>query len=180
MKYTEFINDIKKVNQPRKHTIKGSLGVYDAYKYIRKNKWYNIPRPLKEGEFYRIIRKVNQELGKALVRGYEIILPHRLGSLEILKRPSRIQIIDGKVVTNLPIDWEATLKLWYEDEESLNNKTLVHVENDEIFRVHYNKSRADYTNKTFYEFKPNRELKHALTKSAKQGTLEAYLAYRND
>lgn len=180
MEYTKFIKDIKKVNQPRKHSIKGSLGVYDAYKHIRKNKWYNIPRPLKEGEFYRIIRSVNLELGKALVRGYDIILPHRLGQLEILKKPSRIQIVDGKVVTNLPIDWDATLKLWYEDLEALQNKTLVHVENEEIFMVHYNKTKADFTNKTFYEFKPNRELKHSLTRAARQGTLEAYLAYRND
>ena len=34
----EFRRNILKINNPRKHKIRGSLGVYDAYKYIRKNK----------------------------------------------------------------------------------------------------------------------------------------------
>jgi len=41
-----------------------------------------------------------------------------MGTLEVRKRPTRVAIVDGKLVTNLPIDWDATLKLWYEDEES--------------------------------------------------------------
>jgi hypothetical protein len=44
---------------PRYYKVNNSLGVYDAYKWIRKNKWFNIGRPLKEHEFYSIIRKVN-------------------------------------------------------------------------------------------------------------------------
>ena len=32
---------------------------------------------------------------------------------------------DGKLKTNLPIDWNKTLELWYEDEESYKNKTLI-------------------------------------------------------
>jgi len=62
-----------------------------------------------------------------------------MGSLEIRKKPSRISIVDGKLVTNLPIDWDATLRLWYEDKESFDNKTFVRVENEEIYKVYYNK-----------------------------------------
>jgi hypothetical protein len=43
-------------------------------------------------------------------------LPHRLGRLEVRKNAASITIKDGKVKTNLPIDWDATLKLWFEDE----------------------------------------------------------------
>ena len=46
----------------RNYKITNSIGVYDLYKLIRKNHWYDIGRPLKEHEFYAIIRKVNSLL----------------------------------------------------------------------------------------------------------------------
>ena len=98
-----------------------------------------------------------------------------MGSLEIRKRPTRVAIVDGKLVTNLPIDWDATLKLWYEDEEAFNNKTLVRIENEEVFKVYYNKKEANYNNKSFYEFKPNRDIQRSLTKHIRAGNLDAYL-----
>lgn len=175
-----FREEVLKLHDSRNHKITGSLGVYDAYKYIRKNKWFDIERPLKEGEFYKIIREVNKLLAIELVKGNEIKLPHKLGTLEVRKRPTRIAIQDGKLVTNLPIDWDKTLKLWYEDEESFNNKTLIRVENEEVFKVYYNKKDANYNNKSFYDFRPNKELKKSLTKSAREGTLEAFMLKRYD
>lgn len=178
--YTQFRNRIKKVSSSRVHKVTNSIGVYDSYKWIRKNKWYNIPRPLKEGEFYKIVRSINLYLAEQLAQGKEIKLPHRLGILEIRKKPSRVAIVDGKLVTNLPIDWDATLKLWYKDQESYNNHTIVRIENEDIFKVYYNKATADYTNKSFYEFKPNREIKHKLTQQARLGKLDAFTFRKYD
>lgn len=180
MEYREFRKEVQKVNDARVHKVTGSLGSYDAYKYIRKNKWFNIGRPLKEGEFYRIIRKINEYLAEELTKGNEVKLPHRMGTLEIRKKPSRIAIIDGQLVTNLPINWDATLKLWYEDKESFDNKTLVRVENEEIFKVYYNKKDANYNNKSFYEFRPNRQVQRNLTKRIKAGNFDAYLLQKYD
>ena len=59
---TFFIGKVLRRHDSRNHKITNSLGVYDAYKYIRKNKWLDIGRPLKEKEFYRIIREVNKLL----------------------------------------------------------------------------------------------------------------------
>jgi hypothetical protein len=98
-----------------------------------------------------------------------------MGTLEIRKRPTRIAVVEGKLVTNLPVDWDATLELWYQDEESYNNRTLVRIENEEVFKVYYNKKDANYNNKSFYEFKPNREIKRSLTKSAREGNLDAFV-----
>lgn len=180
MDYQEFRKEVQKINDTRIHKVTGSKGSYDAYKYIRKNKWFDIGRPLKEGEFYRIIRKINQYLAEELSNGHEIRLPHRLGTLELRKRPTRIAIVDNKLVTNLPIDWDATLKLWYEDEESYQNKTLIRVENEEVFKVYYNKSDANYNNKSFYTFRPNRELQRKISKHAREGTLDAFLFQKYD
>lgn len=176
----EFIKEVKKVNDTRIHKVTGSLGVYQAYKWIRKNKWLNIGRPLKEGEFYRIIRRINDYLAEELSKGKEINLPHRMGTLEIRKRPSRIKIVDGKLVTNLPIDWDTTLNLWYEDEEAFDNKTLVRVESEDLFKIYYNKKDANYNNKSFYEFKPNREVKRKLNKRIKKENFDTYLLKRYD
>ena len=75
-----------------------------------------------------------------------------MGRLEVRKRSNSIKFKDGKVVTDLPVNWDATLKLWYEDEESYNNKILIREENKETFRIHYNKIKANYNNKSFYQF----------------------------
>lgn len=171
----EFIKHVKNVSNSRHHSIKGSLGVYDAYKYIRKNKWFNIGRPLTEKEFYSIIRTVNNYLAEELTNGKDIDLPLRMGKLEVRKRKARISIVDDKIKTNLPIDWAATFKLWYEDEEAYKNKTLLRIEEKELFGVRYNKEKANYKNQMFYQFIPNREIKKQLKYNIKNKMLDAFV-----
>lgn len=171
----DFLNSVKKVNEPRKHKVNNSLGVYDAYKYLRKRKWLNIGRCLTEHEFYSIIRKVNNYLADSFLQGNDIKLPHRMGRIELRKYEVKVSFDGEKVRTNLPIDWDKTLKLWYEDEEAYKEKTLVKVEEKEIFKVYYNKQLAKYNNQVFYEFKVNRELKKALKKNIKDGKIDAFL-----
>lgn len=38
----EFRRQVLKVDEPRVHKVRNSFGTYDAYKYIRKNKWFDI------------------------------------------------------------------------------------------------------------------------------------------
>lgn len=178
--YEEFINTVKKVNQSRVHKITNSIGTYDIYKMIRKNNWEGIGQPISEKDFYTIIREINKLMAEALLAGKEIKFPARMGTLELRKKPSRIQIINEELVTNLPIDWDATLKLWFEDEEAYRDKILVKCENEEIFKVYYNKTKANFINKTFYEFRPTRTIKNQLSRIAKLGNLDAYLLNRYD
>ena len=67
---------------------------------------------------YSIIRKVNEYLADSLLRGHDIVLPHKMGRIEVKKYEARITLEGNKVKTNLPIDWDRTLKLWSEDEEA--------------------------------------------------------------
>lgn len=174
MDYNNFRKDVLKIDKTRKHTITGSLGVYDAYKYIRKNKWFDIGRALSEHEFYTIIRQINSLLAEEFIKGNDIELPHKLGRLELRKFEKRISFRDGKVYTNLPIDWDRTLKLWADDNDAYKKKVLVRMEEDEIFKVVYNKSKANYNNKSFYEFNVNRDLKKRLKQRIKEGLLDAF------
>ena len=173
--YKDFKSVIQGLQNTRTHKITNSLGNYDAYKYIRKNKWFNIGRPLTEHEFYQIIRRVNNYLAEELINGNDIIFPNRMGKLELRKRNS-LPIIDknGSLKVTYAIDWDSTLKLWYKDEEAFNNKTLVKIPERNIFRVKYNKDTANYENKSFMEFQVNRDIKTRLKQKIKNNEIDAF------
>ena len=178
--YESFRSRLLKLDKPRVHKIKGSLGIYDGYKYYRKNKPSDPKYILTESQYFAVTRKVNNLLADNLVKGGEIEFPHRMGRLEIRKAAGGVRLnADGKLVTYLPIDWERTLRLWYDDEESYNNRTLVRVEEKEIFKIYYNRGQANYNNKSFYEFRVNREIKRGLKEKIKEGKIEAMYLDKN-
>lgn len=170
----DFRRKVLKINGPRIHKVRNSLGVYQAYKYIRKNKWLNIGRPLTEHEFYSIIRQVNNLLADNLANGEDIKLPHKLGTIELRKFINNIYFKDGKLIANLPIDWDRTLKLWAEDEECYKKKTLIKMEDKEAFKVFYNKRNANYENKSFMQFEVNRDIKKKLKQKIKNRAIDAF------
>ena len=173
--YKDFKSAIQGLQNTRTHKVTNSLGSYDAYKYIRKNKWFNIDRPLTEHEFYQIIRRINNYLAEELINGNDIIFPNRMGKLELRKRNS-LPVIDknGNLKVTYAIDWDSTLKLWYEDEEAFNNKTLVRLPERNIFRIKYNKNTANYNNKSFMEFQVNRNIKVRLKQKIKNNEIDAF------
>lgn len=172
----EFKVEIQGAREPREHKVTGSVGVYDAYKYIRKNKWFNIGKPLTEKEFYSIVRKIGNYLAENLCKGVDVKFPSQMGTLELRKTSPYIGYKEGKLVANLPVDWDATLKLWYEDTEAYQKKQLVKFNEKEVFRVLYNRLNADFNNKSFYEFQVNRNIKRTLKKRIKQGRIDAFLS----
>ena len=169
-----FRREVLKVDKPRVHKVKNSLGVYDAYKWLRKNKWLGM-EPISEHDFYAIIRAVNKALAKSFLHLGSIKLPLRMGEIILRKYHPSITLQDGKIKTNLPIDWDSTLQLWSEDKESYKKRTLIRIEEKEIFKVLYDKSKALYNNKSFYAFNLNRGIKTALKKQLKNGLLDAFM-----
>ena len=171
----EFRKKVLKVEHSRNHKVKNSIGVYDVYKHIRKNKWYDIGQPITEHQFYTIIREINNVLADNLLKGNDIVFPSKMGRLEVRKFEPIIRFDNNKLTVRLPIDWDGTLKLWSEDEEAYKERTLVKMEEKEIFKVCYNKTRADFPNKGFYQLQINRDLKIALKKKIKLGNFDAFL-----
>lgn len=170
----EFRRQVLKLDKPRKHSIRNSIGVYDIYKGIRKNKWAGIGQPITEHQFYTIIRRINEYLADSLLQGHDIVLPCKMGRIEVRKYDTYIRFDDNKIKTNLPVDWDRTLKLWSEDEESYKKRTLIKMEEKEVFKVYYNRTKADYNNKSFYEFHVNRDLKRRLKRRIKSGNFDAF------
>ena len=103
-----------------------------------------------------------------------------MGILEVRKRPATIKIVNGKLVNNLPIDWDTTLKLWAEDEESYKNRTIIKLEEDEIFIINYSKRTAIYNNKIYYQFNVNRKLKQRLKELIKNNEIDAFELWQNN
>lgn len=172
MDYKEFSEVVQKKRTKKSMKVKNSWGVYDAYKLIRKNGWYNIGRPLKEHEFYSVIRSVNKLLAHELSNGNTIRFPHGMGKLEIRKLKVGVKMVNGKVKNTYPINWEKTLKLWYEDEEARNNKILLRAEIPNFYFVKYNKHDAHYVNQCFYEFVLNRFIQRAVAGKVFKGKID--------
>lgn len=155
-----------------KMKVTNSFGIYDIYKKIRKNGWYDIGRPLKEHEFYSIVRQVNLRFADELSKGNTVMLPEHMGSLELRKTERGVSIVDGKVKNTYPINWADTLKLWCQDEEAKKSKILLRDKEPYIFRVKYVKNHANYNNKTFYQFTLNRFIKIRLKDNIKAGKID--------
>lgn len=173
--FIEFKKRVRRVTEHRKHRIRNSLGVYDAYKDYRKNKPKEKKYILTESQYFAIIRRINNFLADEIVLGKDVKLPCRMGTIEIRKSEKNIWIDEnGNLKSNLPIDWENTLKLWYEDKEAYKNRQLIRHEEAEIYRIHYDKLNAYYTNKSYYGFAFNKELRARLKRSIRLGIIDAY------
>lgn len=179
MSLESFRKELLKVNQPRKTTINNSYGVYDAYKYYRKNKPQNKKYVISESQYFSIIRQLNLLLCQEIINQRDIVFPLAMGKIEVRKYTPGIKIDDdGKIKTSYPIDWDSTIKLWYEDNESKEKKLLLKRREKEVFTIRYNKTHAKYKNKEYYEFKVNRALKLALRDIIKEGNFDAYSTNR--
>jgi hypothetical protein len=146
----------------RDYKITNSIGVYDLYKKIRKNHWYDIGRPLKEHEFYTIIRSINKQLAENIANGETVVFPEQMGKLELRKYPRGVSFVDGKLKNTYPIDWKSTNQLWAENEEEQQKRTLLRYESPMVYSVRYCKEDATYENKTFYQFRLHQKVRKKL------------------
>lgn len=171
----DFKKQILKVKGPRQHKVNKSYGVYDAYKYYRKIKPKDKKYILTESQYFAIIRNINIIFKQMLLEGKDITFPSKMGRLIIRKYNPIIKFEDGKIKTNLHPDWQRTLKLWFEDEESRKKKTILKAEEKELFKIQYDKSIATFNNKMLYYFQPNRQLKIELKNKIKEDSFDTFL-----
>lgn len=172
MDYNEFTAIVQKKRTKKTAKVHGSWGVYDAYKHIRKNGWYNIGRPLKEHEFYSIIRGVNDLLAEEMKIGNSIHFLHGMGHIELRKYKVGVSLVNGELRNTYNISWAKTMKLWYEDEEARNNKILVRREDKFEYFIKYCKHNAHYINQCFYQFASNRFVRRALINNVAKGKVD--------
>jgi hypothetical protein len=164
----------------RKHRTFSDYGVNDYYKYYKSKGGTLSPKV-----FGKILKEFNKGLYPIICTPeYVYSLPKRLGTISIVKVKNFIKFTEeGKLITNLPPDWDKTLTLWAENEEARENKIIIRVENKDTerytFRLFYNKSRAVYRNKSVYKLQFNRGLKVYLKEIIKHSGFDAAIYKRN-
>lgn len=183
MDVKEYMRSVRKLNDPRKTVISNSYGLNDAYKYFKKNKPEHLKHSISRADFGRAVRAVNLILRDMLLNSKDIIFPEGMGGLELRKVKARIQFQNNWLRTNLRVNWNETLKLWYEDEEARKNKKLVRYETDELFRVFYNRGFIRHKNSWYFRWLTNRNFKKLLKEKVKNKEVEAeyiYIEYGKD
>lgn len=170
----EFSKSVRNLNGKRVHKVTKSYGIRDGYKFYLKNRPKDKKFVLTDCQYYKITREINNLLRDALSVGNDIVFPYRMGRLELRKYKAKARLYGKEVKTNYPIDWDTTVKLWYEDKEAFENKTLVKIQNKEVYKIYYNRLNTNYKNKSFYQFFPNRTLKRTLSKNIREGLVDAY------
>ena len=173
MEFNDYIKQVKKVSSKRNHKIINSLGIKDAYYYYRKNRPKEKKFVIDEKTHAIIIRRINELVADKISKGYEIRFPYKMGGILIESFEISPKINnEGKLVFNAPIDWDSTLKLWYESEEDRKNKTLIKTEKRNIYKIIYNKKNINYKNKGYVTFSATRELKQKIKKESAQGYIQ--------
>ena len=166
-----FIAEAKNVKGNRRHSISGSHGVNEAHRYYLKQ-----GGTLTRGQFGKVIRYIDRYYKEELASGRNIKLPCGMGILSLRKTRRGIKQVNGKITTTYPVDWDATLKLWYEDQEAREKKQLVKSLTDTVFRVVYPPKNRKYINSKHYGFMPGRGLKIRLKEKVKEGNVDAFLS----
>lgn len=145
--------------------IPAHYGMNDYYNFFKEMYKSDISKK----KYNKIISEYNEAMGKLLIEELTHTLPNRMGKLEILKDKRKVyENKEGKIINNKPIDWKATNNLWNNNQAAKDKKILIRHENKHtngyVFRIYYNKSTANYKNKTVYSFSPIRTLKRSITK----------------
>lgn len=171
MDFAEYKRKKLRLNETRIYTVKNSIGAQQIYRASTKDSPIKL---VKEQEFYKIVRTLNKYIGEEILKGNRVVLPYNMGIFEVCKKPPKTEFKDGKLVTNLPIDWDRTLRLWYSDPKEEKKKTLLRKIETEIYSICYNRTAAKYKNKTFYRFNPNKSLKNKLKNLIQEGEIDAF------
>lgn len=180
MGFNEFISNVKKASGPKNHKITNSYGVYDAFKRYRKVRPDVKKYVLTESEYFGIIRRINQKLADQLSMGWDVKFPSFMGGLEIKKYVIEPRLDNnGKLIFKAPVDWETTLKLWFEHDEAKKNKILIKFNQKAHYRIIYSKRSAKYKNMSYFTFRTGRALRKQISDAINSGLMSGCGCYKN-
>lgn len=126
---------------------------------------------LPQGTINAALYDVNTELMRLMIEKNQFLkLPYKLGTIGIFKYKPKLKVLpNGRL--NLPIDMNATMKLWKDDPQAKENKKFVYHRNlhsgGYVAFFKWMKSGAKVKNIMGYDFNPVKGVKRALTKVMK-------------
>ena len=147
---------------------KTDYGTVDYYKYYKTK-----GGKLDKQTFSKILNEINIRLMDEVINGYTLKFPDFMGALMIKVSKPTVEFKDGKLFTKRPMDYAATLKMWEEDPSTKEQRKIVRHLNSHtnglVYKLHYCKSVAKYTNKSVYNASINRYYKRKFAQLLKEG-----------
>ena len=138
---------------------------YIVYKNISVN-------PINISQYLQIVNQFMKFLSLRLLSTGEIVIPEKLGKLNIFGKKVKVKVVDGKIKGLAP-GWIKTKELWITDSVAKQNKQLVYHFNEETNGIRYkftwSKNRVLVSNKTLYSLKMTRFNKRELSRLVKEG-----------
>lgn len=160
--YKEFRARILKVTSPRTSKPTRTYISKEIIRNVRKSD--PKARIVDEDTYSKLIRRVNELLVEDLLNFAKISFPYNMGDIVLYCKEGKLYEVDGKLVRTMPIKWEETLKLWYDNPKALEKHTLLRDLPKKIYKIKYDTKRVGFKNQQYYTFKPCRELKLKLKK----------------
>lgn len=112
-------------------------------------------------------------LGDTLIETGKVVLPKKMGNIEIEGSPQRISYDEEGHPRGLSVDWKATRELWKEDEEAGKNKQYIYHLNENTngikYKIKWFKTKMFALNKAHYNFIMNRSIKRRVAAAIKSG-----------
>lgn len=174
--FEEFKGEVQKRTGKRNNNVKNSVGVRQGFLFLQKRKWRDVGQPISEKQFQQIVRKVGQGLSKVLLEKHYLILPQNMGTIDIRFTDNKAYYDEnGKLCLPTIVNWDATLKLWYEDPEAYTNRLLIRDKFHTKIITVYDRSKATYNNKNYYNFIINRPIYRTMLLQMREGTLKTFL-----
>ena len=136
---------------------------YRVYKKISK-------KPIDTIKYLKVVNLFMKFLISTLLETGEIVLPERLGRLEIGGKKIKVRVEEGKIKGLAP-DWIKTKELWNSNLEAREKKEIIYHFNEHTngvrYSVKWSKNRVLVENKTLYDFILTRTNKRNLSKLIK-------------
>lgn len=160
--------------------IKHHYGMPDYYKFYIKQYEQNLSRQ----RYNDIITDFNTELQDLIIEDNLIyLIPHLNLELILKKDKRKPKIVDGKLISNLPVNWKATNELWARDAEAKKKKLRVRYSNTHtsgfVFRIYCKKFKCTLKNRGLYKWTTIRDFARKVNLAIinPKKDIDAYLLY---
>lgn len=148
--------------------MKDFYSIRDSYKIYKEN---NI-NTIEYSVFSYIVKIYMKFLIDKLFTTGELIIPERIGKIQIIGKKQKIKI-EEDTIKGLAPDWKSTKELWEKDPKAKENKQVVYHFNENTNGIRYkflwSKDRVLLSNKTLYDLRMTRENKRRLAKTIQGG-----------